>query len=117
MPAVSGSGAEWSLDASITWMVDTDRRGVEPRLASDGRHRGDRRPDCSRQAQRWRREQEPAPPVVAEPCRELVQIPHLTERDAEPEETQVVDRQERVAARIAVLAEQSLDGVVVSHER
>ena len=67
--------------------------------------------------QRGRGEQESAPVVLAQPGRKLVQVPHLPERDAEPEQAEVVDRKERVPARVAVLAEQPLDRVVVRHQR
>ena len=46
-----------------------------------------------------------------------MQVPHLAERDAELEQAEVVDRQERVPARVAVLAEQPFDRVVVGHQR
>ena len=49
--------------------------------------------------------------------RELVQVPHLAERNAELEQAEVVDRQERVPARVAVLAEQPFDRVVVGDQR
>ena len=49
--------------------------------------------------------------------RELVQVPHLAEGHAQPEEAEVVDREERVPALVAVLADHPLDRVVVRHQR
>jgi hypothetical protein len=43
--------------------------------------------------------------MLTQPSRQLVQVPHLAERDAQPKQAQVVKRQEGVPARIAVLAE------------
>ena len=87
------------------------------RWASDGGDGGDGGADDAGEAQRGGREQEPAAVVLAQPGRQLVEVPELAEGDAELEQAEVVDREERVAARVAVLAEQALDRVVVGHQR
>ena len=99
----------------LQMMADVDRRRLQGR--SDCRDRRHRRADDPRQPQRRCRQQEAAAPVLAQPPGELVQIPHLPQRDAELEQAQVVDRQERMPARITVLAEQSFDGVIVGDQR
>ena len=96
--------------------------GRRTRHAADARHVRPSRPASpasprAGQPQRRRGEQEPAPVVLAQPGRQLVQVPHLPERDAEPEQAEVVDRQERVPALVAVPADQPLDRVVVGHQR
>ena len=45
-----------------------------------------------------------------------MQVPELSEGDAEFEETQVVDREERMPALVAVPAGQALDRVVIGHQ-
>ena len=60
--------------------------------------RRERRAHDAGQPQRRRGEQEPAPVVLAQPRRELVQVPHLSERDAELEQAEMVDRQQRMPA-------------------
>ena len=74
-------------------------------------------PTAPGQPQRRRGEQEAAAVVLAQPRRQLVQVPHLAERDAQLEQAEVVDRQERVPALVAVPADQPLDRVVVRHQR
>src|SRR5262249_34901636 len=54
------------------------------------RDRGCRRPDDSGQSQRRRGQEEAAPVVLAQPRRELVQVPHLAERNAQLEQAQIV---------------------------
>ena len=46
-----------------------------------------------------------------------MEIPQLSEGDAEPEEAEVVDREERVPALVAIPADQPFDRVVVRHQR
>ena len=53
----------------------------------------------------------------AQPRRQLVQVPHLAEWDAELEEAEVVDREERVPALVPVPADHPLHRVVVGHQR
>ena len=65
-------------DARLT--VRPSRSGVSGRAHDAG------------QPQRRRGEQEAAAVVLAQPGRELVQVPHLAERDAELEQAEVVDR-------------------------
>ena len=55
--------------------------------------------------------------MLAQPRRQLVQVPHLAERNAEPEEAEVVDREERMPARVAVPPDEPLDRVVVRYQR
>jgi hypothetical protein len=42
--------------------------------------------------------------VLPQPGRKLVEVPKFAERDAELEEAEVVDREQRVPALVAVLA-------------
>jgi hypothetical protein len=55
--------------------------------------------------------------VRTEPGREFVEVPHLAEGNPEPEEAEVVDREERVPAGVAVLTEQALHRIVVRDQR
>ena len=121
------AGGRPKLFKEIAEVVDTDYEAFElservsssrsGSLTSDGGDRGQRRAHDAGQPQRRRGEQEAAAVVLAQPRRQLVEVPHLAERHAELEQAQVVDRQERVPARVAVLAEQPLDRVVVGDQR
>jgi hypothetical protein len=56
--------------------------------------------------------------VLAQPRRELVEVEELAERHAELEETEVVDRKQRLATLVVpVAADHSFDRVVVGDER
>jgi hypothetical protein len=55
--------------------------------------------------------------VLAEPRRQLVEIPQLAERDTELEEAEVVDREQRMPALVAVPADQAFDCIVVGDQR
>ena len=107
------SGGRPKLFKEIAEVVENDYKAFRLSRSSDpGRHRlrTDRRvpvrrwppasaasPRC-RAAAAGRREQEPAPVVLAQPRCQLVQVPHLAEGDAQPEQAEVVDREERVPA-------------------
>ena len=47
-------------------------------------------------------EQEPTPVVLAQPRRQLVQVPHLAQGNAEPEQAEVVDGKEGMPTLVAV---------------
>jgi cation diffusion facilitator CzcD-associated flavoprotein CzcO len=86
---------------------------------ADSLDRGDRRQRTAHnpgKPQRGGGEQEPAPVVLAQPRRQLVQVPKLAERDAQPEQAEMVDGKQRMSALVAVPADQSLDGIVVGDE-
>ena len=53
----------------------------------------------------------------AQPLCELVEVPELAERDAELEEAEMVDREQRVPALVALPTHHSFDRVVVGDER
>src|SRR5213082_3162668 len=78
---------------------------------SDCRDRGHRTAYRAREPQRGRSKQEPAPMVLAQPGRELVQVPQLAEWDAEPEQAEVVDREQRMPALVAIPAHQAFDRI------
>src|SRR3546814_10511861 len=61
-------------------------------------------------------EHEAAAAVLTQPRGQLVEVPELAQRHAELEEAEVVDRQERVPAGVAVLAQEALNRVVVGHQ-
>ena len=74
----------------------TTRSGFSTRQTVATGVSGEPTPPGSRSGRRG--EQEAAAVVLAQPGRELVQVPHLAERDAELEQAEVVDRQQRVPA-------------------
>ena len=78
----------------VPWHHKESERG------SDGRDRGDGAADGAGETQRRRGQQEAAAVVLAQPRRELVQVPELAERDAQLEQAQVVDREQRVALAV-----------------
>src|SRR5262245_47535505 len=82
-----------------------------PSTGSDRGDGGHRRTHGAGEAEGWRGEQESAAVVVTQPGGQLVEVPQLAKRNAEAEQAEVVDRQEGMPARVAVLAEQALDCV------
>src|SRR5215469_14078299 len=81
---------------------------------SDRRDGGERAARDARQPQRRRRQQEAAAAAVSQPLRQVVQVPQLTERDAELEQAQVMDGDQGV--RLPARRRPALDRVVVGDQ-
>src|SRR5215469_13060241 len=90
------------------------RGGRREAVRSDRRDGGERAARDARQPQRRRRQQEAAAAVVSQPLRQVVQVPQLTERDAELEQAQVMDRDQGV--RLTARRRPALDRVVVGDQ-
>lgn len=71
---------------AIRWRLQLMWAQGGSRELLDGRHGCDRRADRTGQPQRWGGQQEAAPPIRAQPPRELAQPPQLAERNAELEQ-------------------------------